>query len=124
MHEISIISLAAVAVLLLGCLYLILAPLFHWDSFLGAGIQTNNGSRMKESLLSTLNEIEFEYKMDKLSAADYKSLKKQYEAQIAAIIKEEEQPVNKKVDRDVMAEVEKEIAAALKSYRQKKGEGK
>lgn len=79
-------------------------------------------SRVKESLLTTLNEIEFEYKMDKISPADYSSLKKQYEQQITNIMKEEEQSVIKTVDKDVMLEVEQEIEAAMKLYRQKEEE--
>lgn len=78
----------------------------------------------KEALLTTLNEIEFEYRMDKISHADYKNLKKQYEKEVASIMKEEEQVVVTTVDQDLMAEVEKEIEAQMKSYKNKKGEGK
>jgi hypothetical protein len=123
MHDISIISIVFTAALALGCLYLILSPLFKWDSFL----QASNGqdlSATKESLLSTLNELEFEYKMDKISHADYKNLKRQYEEQVALIMKEEEEVIASHVDKDLMAEVEKEIEDQMKSYKTKKGEGK
>jgi hypothetical protein len=123
MHDISIISIVFTAALALGCLFLTLSPLFKWDSFL----QTPNGQDLlvtKESLLSTLNELEFEYKMDKLSHADYKNLKRQYEEQVALIMKEEEQVTTTHIDRELMAEVEKEIEFQMKSYRSKKGEGK
>jgi hypothetical protein len=123
MHDISIISIVFTVTLALGCLFLILSPLFKWDSFL----QTSNSLDLegtKESLLSTLNELEFEYKMDKISHADYKNLKKQYEEQVALIMKEEEQITTTHIDKDLMAEVEKEIEAQMKSYKKKKGEGK
>ena len=123
MHDISIISIVLTAALALGCFYLILSPLFKWDSFL----QASTGQDLeatKESLLSTLNELEFEYKMDKISHADYKILKRQYEEQVALIMKEEEQVTSTHIDSDLMAEVEKEIEAQMKSYKSKKGEGK
>lgn len=124
MHDISIISLAVTAVLVLGCFYLIFAPLFRRETPAKVITQDQDSSQMKKTLLSTLNEIEFEYKMDKLSNADYKLLKQQYESQVAAIMKEEEEFADKKIDSDLMAEVENEIEAAIKSHKQKKEEGK
>jgi hypothetical protein len=99
--------------------------LFKWDSYLKLNANVENLAQTKETLLSTLNEIEFEYKMDKISNVDYKNLKKQYEAQIAVLMKEEEEQFMKQpVDKDLMAEVEREIEAAMKSHQQKKGEEK
>jgi hypothetical protein len=123
MHDISIISMIFTAVLALGCLFLILSPLFKWDSYLQFNSKSQDFEGTKESLLTTLNELEFEYKMDKISHADYKNIKKQYEDQVAIIMKEEEL-IDTNVDHDLMAEVEKEIEAQMKSYKGKKGEGK
>jgi hypothetical protein len=124
MHDISIISIIFTAVLALGCLFLIISPLFKWDSYLQFNAKDQDFAGTKESLLTTLNELEFEYKMDKISHVDYKNLKKQYEDQVAIIMKEEEQLIDTTVDKDLMAEVEKEIEAQMKSYKSKKGEGK
>ena len=124
MHDLSIISILFTAILALGCLFLILSPLFKWDSYLQFTAKGQDLAGTKESLLTTLNELEFEYKMDKISHSDYKSLKKQYEEQVAIIMKEEEQEVTHTVDNDLMAEVEKEIEAQMKSYKNQKGEGK
>lgn len=123
MHDISIISMIFTAVLALGCLFLILSPLFKWDSYLQFNSKSQDFEGTKESLLTTLNELEFEYKMDKISHADYKNIKKQYEDQVAIIMKEEEL-IDTNVDHDLMAEVQKEIEAQMKSYKGKKGEGK
>jgi hypothetical protein len=124
MHDISIISMIFTALLMLGCLFLVISPLFKWDSYLKLSANTENLTQTKETLFSTLNEIEFEYKMDKISSVDYKNLKRQYEEQIAVLMKEEEeQLLNQPVDKDLMAEVEREIAAAMESHGQKK-EGK
>jgi hypothetical protein len=125
MQEISIISMIFTAALLLICLFLVLAPFFSWDSYLSFVNKGQDSATNKEMLLSTLNELEFEYKMDKISHADYKNLKKQYEAQVVSIMKdEEEQMTSQTVDKDLMAEIEREIEASMKSYQNKKGEGK
>ncbi|WP_413308898.1 hypothetical protein AA0X95_11280 [Bacillus sp. 1P10SD] len=124
MQDISIISMVFTAAMALTCLFLILSPLFKWDAYLHANVNTQDLASTKEALLTTLNEIEFEYKMDKISHADYKVLKKQYETEVAGIMKEEEQMIDKSIDEDLMAEVEKEIEAQMQSYKNKKGEGK
>lgn len=124
MQDISIISMIFTAALALTCLFLILAPLFKWDTYLHFAPKNQDLASTKEALLTTLNELEFEYKMDKISHNDYKHLKKQYEIEIAKIMKEEEDMAVTKVDQDLMAEVEKEIEAQMKSYKNKKGEGK
>jgi hypothetical protein len=126
MHDISIISMIFTTALALVCLFLLLAPLFKWDHlpYLHDGTKGQDLATMKEALLTTLNEIEFEYKMDKISHADYKHLKKQYEKEVASIMKEEEQSLEPSVDHELMAEVEKEIEAQMQSYKKKKGEEK
>jgi hypothetical protein len=125
MHDISIISVIFTAVLILGCLFLAISPLFKWDSYLKLSANVEDLVQTKETLLSTLNEIEFEYKMDKISQVDYKNLKRQYEEQIAVLMKEEEEELTKKpIDKDIMAEVEREIAAAIKSHGAKKEDKK
>ncbi|MDP4105277.1 MAG: hypothetical protein Q8935_10000 [Bacillota bacterium] len=125
MHDISIISVIFTAVLILGCLFLAISPLFKWDSYLKLTTNVEDLVQTKETLLSTLNEIEFEYKMDKISQVDYKNLKRQYEEQIAVLMKEEEEELTKRpIDKDIMAEVEREIEAAMQSHSAKKGDKK
>ncbi|MDQ0197340.1 hypothetical protein [Neobacillus ginsengisoli] len=124
MHDISIISMVFTAVLALLCLFLILTPFFKWDSFLNFSAKGQDLVGTKEALLTTLNELEFEYKMDKISHVDYKSLKNQYESQVALIMKEEEQMVDDHVDKDLLADVEREIEEQMRELLKKKGEGK
>src|SRR3954447_20179695 len=124
MHDISIISMIFTAALALVCLFFIVAPFFKWDSFIPFSSKDQDIMATKEALLTTLNEIEFEYKMDKISQADYKNLKRQYETEVAKIMKEEEQFSDTSIDKDLMAEVEKEIETQMKNYAKKKGEGK
>lgn len=124
MHDISIISMFFTAVLTLACLFLAISPLFKWDGYLKLSANVEDLGQTKETLLSTLNEIEFEYKMDKISQVDYKNLKRQYEQQIVVLMKEEEEVKEEPIDKDLMAEVEREIASAIKSHQAKKGDKK
>jgi hypothetical protein len=124
MHDISIISMFFTAVLILGCLFLAISPLFKWDGYLKFSANVEDLAQTKETLFSTLNEIEFEYKMDKISQVDYKNLKRQYEEQIAVLMKEEEELNKQPIDKDLMAEVEREIASAIKNHQAKKGDKK
>ncbi|MEH7305612.1 hypothetical protein [Neobacillus drentensis] len=124
MQDITIISMIFTTILALACLFLILSPLFKWDTYLQVSSKNKDIHATKEALLTTLNEIEFEYKMDKISHADYKQLKKQYETEVASIMKEEEEIMHTNVDKELMDEVEKEIEAQMKTYKNKKGEGK
>ncbi|MEH7546317.1 hypothetical protein [Neobacillus vireti] len=125
MHDISIISMIFTSALALIALFLILVPFFKLDTFIQIGSRDQDLVTTKQALLTTLNEIEFEYKMDKISHADYKNLKKQYETEVSKIMKEEEQQiVDTNIDKELMEEVEKEIEAQMKFYAKKKGEGK
>ncbi|MCM3724555.1 hypothetical protein M3226_02400 [Neobacillus cucumis] len=125
MPDISIISIIFTAAWALIVLFLILAPFFKLDTFIQIGSKDQDLVTTKQALLTTLNEIEFEYKMDKISHADYKNLKKQYETEVAKIMKEEDQLiVDTNIDKDLMAEVEKEIEEQMNFYVKKKGEGK
>jgi preprotein translocase subunit SecF len=124
MQDITVVSMIFTTILALACLFLIISPLFKWDVYFHVSSMSQDNAATKEALLTTLNEIEFEYKMDKISHADYKNLKKQYETEVASIMKDEEQMIQSNVEKDLMDEVEKEIEAQMKTYKNKKGEGK
>ncbi|MGM0900036.1 MAG: hypothetical protein ACQEXB_02790 [Bacillota bacterium] len=121
MPEISIISMILTAILALVCLFLVAAPYFSWSGLFNDEAVGEIPVNSKEVLLTTLNELEFEHKMDKLSDTDYHQLKKQYEIQVTKIMKEERSS-NAKMDDNLMAEVEREIAEATRNYRKQKGE--
>ncbi|WP_042458278.1 hypothetical protein [Neobacillus dielmonensis] len=124
MPDISLISIIFTAALTLVCLFLILSPLLKWDTYFQHKTGGQDLSISKEALLTTLNELEFEYKMDKISHADYKNLRKQYEVEIANILQEEERLQTVNIDEELMAEVEKEIELQMKSYKKQKGDVK
>ncbi|WP_366923588.1 hypothetical protein MFMK1_000491 [Metallumcola ferriviriculae] len=64
--------------------------------------------RQKESAFTTLGEIEFDYRMKKLSTEDYDRLKAKYKRQAVAVLKAEEKELDLTGDRE-MAELEKEL---------------
>src|SRR5688572_7921388 len=101
--EISIISMILTAVLVLSCLFLVLAPLFKWEAYAKFSTNQQDSTTEKEALYTTLNEIEFEYKMDKISESDYKSLKREYELEISKIIKSDEKKPVKTANMDILA---------------------
>ncbi|KKM11282.1 hypothetical protein SY88_09445 [Clostridiales bacterium PH28_bin88] len=82
----------------------------------------------KESVFTTLGEIEFDYQMKKLSEDDYQSLQNVYRRQAVSILKEEEgvlkagAPVLEKaaVISDIEKEIEAEIEAEVRRLRQQK----
>lgn len=122
MNEISAVSMVFTAIFALGCLFLILAPIFGWSSYFTVKTNDSQAPGEKEVLLTTLNELEFEYKMDKLSKSDYLALKKQYETKVAAVMKNEAFTEKTAVDEDLLAEVEKEIQQAMLKNKKDRGE--
>jgi len=79
----------------------------------------------KEAIFTTLNEIEFDYRMKKLSEEDYQILKEKYQRLAVQVLKEEEThqvgvltreeedrtAVSKVGKADVEAEIEAELEA-------------
>lgn len=122
MEDVSVISMLFTALFTLGCLFLVLAPLFGWNSYFTIKTTTGFSPNEKEVLLTTLNEIEFEYNMDKLSKKDYVELKKQYELQVAAVMKNEAKIEETPFDQKLLDDVEKEIQQAMLQYKKNKGE--
>lgn len=122
MEDVSVISMLFTALFTLGCLFLVLAPLFGWNSYFTVKTSTSFSPNEKEVLLTTLNEIEFEYNMDKLSEKDYIELKKQYELQVAAVMKNEVKIEETPFDQKLLDDVEKEIQQAMLQYKKNKGE--
>ena len=79
----------------------------------------------KEELYATLNEIEMDYKMNKLSFDDYQNMKKAYELEVATIIKNENELGRKSIKHkestaDTIKKIEDEIDAELVSLRQER----
>jgi hypothetical protein len=73
--------------------------------------------KIKKDIFVILNEIEFDYKSQKLSEQDYQFLKNKYQKQVVAILKVEEVVADKKFSsaqlKELQQQVEEEIAREL-----------
>ncbi|WP_053364066.1 hypothetical protein [Bacillus sp. FJAT-27251] len=123
MPEITIIPMVLTAALVLVSLFLTASPYFTWDVYATKQSNPINENHSKEELLTTLNELEFDHKMGKLSDTDYFHLKKQYEIQVAKMIRANEQKTSHEPDNSLKAEVEREIEETIKTYKLNKRDG-
>jgi hypothetical protein len=116
------ISIIASMMLVIGCLYFILMPFTAKKTMAvdNATIFVEDKIK-KEELYATLNEIEMDYKMNKLSEEDYKNMKTAYEYQVAEIIKKEGSKGKEKgislETVDYIQKIEDEIEAELVALR-------
>jgi len=119
--EITTIPLIVTVILVLLCLFLILSPFFKFSIANGFFQQSSEENyNEKSGLMSTINEIEFEYQMKKISKEDYVALTKKYETMIAKLMKEEEK-INEEIDEKLLKEVEAEIEDEIKKRMMKQG---
>jgi len=79
----------------------------------------------KEAVLTTINEIEFDYRMNKLSEDDYEILKSQYKQRALEILQEEEtadletESPGIKEQAKAETDIEDEIEQELRELRKK-----
>ncbi|MEW6663418.1 MAG: hypothetical protein ACOY9Y_05960 [Bacillota bacterium] len=92
----------------------------------------------KEALFSALGEIEFDYRMGKLSDEDYKELQAVYRPQAVALLHQEDKapvPAREKGGKialtqprkdltDIEREIEAEVAAEVRRLKQQSSRGK
>ncbi|MBB5174801.1 hypothetical protein [Texcoconibacillus texcoconensis] len=72
------------------CLYFILVPFFLTNKKLDTvSIEDDTDQLTIEEVYATLNELEMEYNMKKLTDHEYKTLKKKYQRLAAKMMKEE-----------------------------------
>lgn len=115
-NQLTTIAMISSALLVLGCLYLTISPFFALDEGtfeLKFGKNKNKIQTNKEALYATLNEIEIEHKMGKISDEDYKELTNKYEDMIAKMMKDDEFVSTDNVDSKLLNEIEKEIQDEL-----------
>ncbi|MHC0035960.1 hypothetical protein [Pseudoneobacillus sp. C159] len=112
--EISVLSMITSAVLVLVCMFLVISPFFRNEMNLFHTAPDLKAHENKAALMTTLNEIEFEHKMQKISDEDYKKLKRQYEILISDLMKQDEQLDKNNINHSALKEVEAEIEEELK----------
>ncbi|MFZ5944073.1 MAG: hypothetical protein ACOYVD_08175 [Bacillota bacterium] len=83
--------------------FLILWPFLKKEVDIDYFLESNSDEfKKRELLFSTLGEIEFDYKMNKLSEEDYKQLKLIHQEQAVKILDQE--------DKEVEYELQKELS--------------
>ncbi|WP_139192801.1 hypothetical protein [Anaerobacillus arseniciselenatis] len=109
------------------CLYLVITPLLRPKQATRSmeSMEDEFDHISIESVYATLNELEMDYNMQKLSDEDYQRLKKDYEELAAEIIAKEKKK-EKKADKneeslvkDIESEIEEELAQLRKEREEK-----
>lgn len=119
------ISIIASIMLVLVCIYFILSPFtIKGSSDVKEKMCIITDNVKKEELYATLNEIEMDFKMNKLSEEDYQAMKKSYELQVAEIIKKEgsvgKKNIISKESTEFIQKIEDEIDAELAILRKER----
>jgi hypothetical protein len=105
-------------------LYLVITPLLRKNNTkLSVKVVDDTDEISIQSLYATLNELEMDYNMQKLSEEDYKKLKAQYERHAAELLenqkKRESITGNDSFVKDIEAEIEEELAKLRKERGEK-----
>lgn len=108
------------------CLYLVITPLLKPKQSAKefGNIEEEFDEITIQNVYATLNELEMDYNMQKLSDEDYQKLKSEYEHLAAALIakeKKQEEKVSKN-DQNLAMDIESEIEEELKKLRKERGE--
>lgn len=106
------------------CLYLVVPPLLK-PKVKTAEIKEEMDEMTIKNVYATLNELEMDFNMQKLSEEDYTKLKAQYERIAAELIAKEKKAAEKKAKasneqvKDIEAEIEEELALLRKERGEK-----
>ncbi|WP_102345485.1 hypothetical protein [Bacillus sp. Marseille-P3661] len=125
----NMVTIIASALLVIGCLYIIFSPFMQRTvDNIDHQVMAFDDALTKKELYATLNEIEMDYKMHKLSEIDYRTMKSTYEKMVADIMKSETRITSKissmpNVHEEVIQQIENEIETELYAYRnERKGD--
>lgn len=108
--------------IVLVALYLIASPFLADNEPLPTAVVADSDNaleKQKESVFTTLNELEFDYRMKKITEEDYQSLKNQYKSRAVEVLKSEENLdalLGKKaikIDADLAKRFDQEIEAEV-----------
>lgn len=112
----QVIGIILTVLLIVVALFITVMPLLSGKVPFTSGLKKEkpNKEALKEVVFTTLNELELEYKMGKVTKEDYELLKKKHEKEAANLMEIRETATNlENVDDDMMRQVEKEIEEEL-----------
>lgn len=110
------------AAIVISCFYFIIAPFFTSEEKSVAYAQGNDSEMPLEMIYETVNELEMDYLMKKISKEDFESMKKRYQALAAGYLKQESDiKTNQSRKQPIDDETEREILKELNKLRKQKG---
>ncbi|GAX91376.1 hypothetical protein [Effusibacillus lacus] len=126
-----VLSIITVILMLAVALFLTMRPFLQPAAPIAPKVDSAANAELdKETVLSTLNEIEFEYKMNKLSEQDYKLLTDRYKALAVQVMQQTDSAINTSGGRtqpggasELEKRIEREIEAEVTALRQKARRG-
>lgn len=119
----QVIGIILTVVLVAVALFITINPLFSGKVPFTSGLKKEKLDKeaLKEVVFTTLNEIELEYQMGKVTKEDYEVLKKKHEKQAAELMEIRETASNtEEIDDEMMRQVEKEIQEELAKRKEAK----
>lgn len=117
------IVIIAGVILFAMVVYLVGSPLFRKEDIPEIDWELEGSEEgTKSAVFTTLAEIEFDYKMGKMSEEDYLELKQKYHPEAVALLQKEESRVTGKLRQkatanDIELELEKELERELAEIR-------
>ncbi|MFS1513695.1 hypothetical protein VQL36_14825 [Chengkuizengella sp. SCS-71B] len=119
------IVLLTSALMIIGCLYMVLSPFFHQKIFTDGDLKKSSDNEViKKEFYATLNELEMDYKMNKLSEYDYKHLKEEVELFFIELLRDEDQLpelLEEKENKQILEEIQSEVEIELELLRKERG---
>jgi cytochrome c-type biogenesis protein CcmI len=104
-------------------LYLVISPLLRKNNTkLSVEIKDDTDEISLQSLYATLNELEMDYNMQKLSEEDYQKLKAQYERHASELLENQKKKESKTGNGSFVKDIEVEIEEELAKLRKERGE--
>ncbi len=104
------------AAIVISCFYFIIAPFFTSEEKAVAYAKDNDSELPLEMIYETVNELEMDYLMKKISKEDFESMKKRYQALAAGYLNQESnvkktpsnnQPIDDETEREILKELNK-----------------
>jgi len=108
----EILFLIVFGLILLTTLMLTGLPLVKGGRSTGIYINREEQINGRDTILTTINEIEFDYQMGKLTQDDYLYLKNHYKTMAVKLLQEKDKQDSTKAD-DLIKAIEKEIDSEL-----------
>ncbi len=110
------------AAIVISCFYFIVAPFFTSEEIPVAYGEGDDNKLSLEMIYETVNELEMDYLMKKISKEDFESTKKRYQVLAASFLKEESDMKTTHLKKQPIGdEIEQEILRELGELRQQQG---